>query len=86
MAASCFWIAPCTRLPCALLAAVAIVAFTMPNSTALAHRSASWETTRLGQSRAPALVAPGDGHRRLALYVAVASIGSVESKFIYFNF
>ena len=76
-----------TMYPVALLliAAVAIIAFTMPNSMTLAHR------LRHGRLRASAnrlrsrwwLPAMVTG---LALYVAIASIGSVESKFIYFNF
>jgi D-alanyl-lipoteichoic acid acyltransferase DltB (MBOAT superfamily) len=69
----------------ALISAVSLVAFTVPSSTTLVHR------LRHGRLRGSAgrvqsrwwLAAMVTG---LALYVAVASIGSVQSKFIYFNF
>lgn len=74
------------RVPVALPALVFIAALTLPNSTVLAHRLRHGRI-RGASSRQrsvrwwlPAAVAG------MALYLAISSIGSIETKFIYFNF
>ena len=74
---------PAYLVPIALCA----MAFTLPNSTVLAHR------LRHGRWRAASSFR-GGGRRwwlpaavtGIALYLAISSIGNVQSKFIYFNF
>jgi alginate O-acetyltransferase complex protein AlgI len=64
---------------------VLAAALLMPNSTQLAHR------LRHGRLRSAASPAPGRwwmpaAVTGAALYMAITSIGNVQSKFIYFNF
>lgn len=70
-----------------LIVAVCAVVLTFPSSTQLAHRLRHGRLfvapSRRGRAISWWLPATVTG---LALYLAMSSIGSVESKFIYFNF
>jgi D-alanyl-lipoteichoic acid acyltransferase DltB (MBOAT superfamily) len=71
----------------ALTTTLGAVALFLPNSRRLARRLRQRRTAR-GESRVavrPALVLPAVVTAAI-LYVAISSIGSVQSKFIYFNF
>ena len=75
------------RFPIVWPALVCVFALTLPNSTVLAHRlrhgrlvPATSRTPQRPQWWLPAAVTG------TALYLAVSSIGNVETKFIYFNF
>ena len=74
---------PAYLVPIALCA----MAFTLPNSTVLAHRfrHGRWWAASRPQVREPRWWVPA-AVTGIALYLAISSIGNVQSKFIYFNF
>jgi D-alanyl-lipoteichoic acid acyltransferase DltB (MBOAT superfamily) len=70
-----------------LIGLICVICWTFPNSTQLVHRlrhghlrAASKERPHPGRWWLPAAVTG------IALYLAISSIGNVETKFIYFNF
>ena len=71
----------------ALIGAACLIALTFPNSTALAHRlrHGRWRSLSKGNRQVARWWLPA-AVTGVALYLALSSIGSVETKFIYFNF